>query len=67
MKKLMEKLGISIDPKINLGALLTALIGFFALIYAIFGGKSRRLSASISRSGNGLPRRRKSSLRHLRI
>lgn len=38
MKKLMEKLGISIDPKINLGALLTAIIGFFALIYAIFGG-----------------------------
>ena len=39
MKKLMEKLGISIDPRINLGALLTALIGFFALIYAIFGGQ----------------------------
>ena len=39
MKKLMEKLGISIDPKINLGALLTAIIGFFALIYAIFGGQ----------------------------
>ena len=37
MKKLMEKLGISIDPRINLGALLTAIIGFFALIYAIFG------------------------------
>ena len=31
-------MGISIDPKINLGALLTAIIGFFALIYAIFGG-----------------------------
>lgn len=39
MKKLMEKLGISIDPRINLGALLTAIIGFFALIYAIFGGQ----------------------------
>ena len=39
MKKLMEKLGISIDPRINLGALMTALIGFFALIYAIFGGQ----------------------------
>ena len=39
MKKLMEKLGISIDPQINLGALLTAIIGFFALIYAIFGGQ----------------------------
>lgn len=37
MKKLMEKLGISIDPQINLGALLTAIIGFFALVYAIFG------------------------------
>lgn len=39
MKKLMEKLGISIDPRINLGALLTAIIGFFALVYAIFGGQ----------------------------
>ena len=39
MKKLMEKLGISIDPRINLGALLTAIVGFFALIYAIFGGQ----------------------------
>ena len=39
MKKLIEKLGISIDPRINLGALLTAIIGFFALIYAIFGGQ----------------------------
>ena len=39
MKKLMEKLGISIDPRINLGALLIAIIGFFALIYAIFGGQ----------------------------
>lgn len=32
-------MGISIDPKINLGALLTAIVGLFALIYAIFGGQ----------------------------